>query len=227
MEADSHNRDRADYNTHKVSCLNSTRTSKENIAMLERKYGKGSDVRRVRVEVEFPRGESETFIALEVAEFVAKDVTLEPVGDTLIIGCDVARFGDDETSMYAGIGPVTVGEYHHFKKDTMVTAGWVLNLIRELLPQYPEVVHTRIRIDDTRVGGGVTDRLNEIIAEEGLPYEVIPINNGSSSLDEHYGILGAEMWAFIKGLLEQNMSNDMNNDPAVLQLPDDDVLSPN
>ncbi len=222
---DSHNRDRADYNTHKVSCLNSPRTSKENIAMLERKYGKGSDVWRVRVEGEFPRGESETFIALEIAEFAAKDVTLDPVGDTLTIGCDVARFGDDETSMYAGIGPVTVGQHHHFKKDTMVTAGWVLNLIRELLPQYPEVVHTRIRIDDTGVGGGVTDRLNEIIAEEGLPYEVIPINNGSSSLDEHYGNLGAEMWAHIKGQLEQNMSNYINNESAVLELPDDDVLT--
>ncbi|PNQ81620.1 DEAD/DEAH box helicase family protein [Paenibacillus sp. F4] len=222
---DSHNKDRADYKTRKVSCLDSPRTSKDNIAMLKRKYGEGSDVWRVRVEGEFPRGESDTFISLEVAEFAAKDVILEPTGDILTIGCDVARFGDDETSIYAGIGPVTVGQHHHFKKDTMVTAGWVLNLIKELLPQYPEVVHVRIRIDDTGVGGGVTDRLNEVIAEEGLPYEVIPINNGSSSLDEHYGNLGAEMWAYIKGLLEQNMSNYMNNDSAVLQLPDDDVLT--
>ncbi|WP_339273428.1 hypothetical protein MKY59_20270 [Paenibacillus sp. FSL W8-0426] len=99
-----------------------------------------------------------------------------------------------------------------------------MNLIKELLPQYPEIVHTRIRIDDTGVGGGVTDRLNEVIAEEGLPYEVIPINNGSSSLDEHYENLGAEMWAYIKGQLEQNMSNYMNGIPAVLQLPSDDVL---
>lgn len=60
-------------------------------------------------------------------------------------------------------------------------------MIRELLPQYPEVVHTRIRLDDTGVGGGLTDLLNEIIAEEGLLYEVVPINNGYSSSDEHYG----------------------------------------
>lgn len=44
-------------------------------------------------------------------------------------------------------------------------------------------------------------------------------------MDEHYENLGAEMWAYIKGQLEQNMSNYMNNEPAVLQLPDDDVLT--
>lgn len=33
------------------------------------------------------------------------------------------------------------------------------------------------------------------------------------------------MWAYIKGQLEQNMSNYINNDSAVLQLPDDDVLT--
>ncbi|KOY12735.1 hypothetical protein AMS66_30545 [Paenibacillus xylanivorans] len=67
-----------------------------------------------------------------------------------------------------------------------------MNLINKLLPQYPEMVYVRIRIDDTGVGVGVdvTDRLNEIIAEEGLTYEVIPINNGSSSLDEYYGNVG-------------------------------------
>ncbi|OMF06295.1 hypothetical protein MHI48_20325 [Paenibacillus sp. FSL H7-0942] len=36
--------------------------------------------------------------------------------------------------------------------------------------------------------------------------------------------MGAEMWDYIKGLLEQNMSNYLKNESAVLQLPDDDVL---
>ncbi|URJ42980.1 terminase B [Paenibacillus polymyxa] len=221
---DSHNRDRSIYRTHRVSCLDSPRTSKENIEMLKAKYGEGSDVWRVRVLGEFPRGESDTFIALEVAEFAAKEVKLEPTGDMLTIGVDVARFGDDETSIFAGIGPRVVGEHHHFKKDTMVTAGWVINLAKELHVAHPDLNRIRIRVDDSGVGGGVTDRLNEIVAEEGLPYEIIPINNGSSSLDEHYGNLVTEMWASIKEQLEQNMSNFINGDASVLQLPDDDVL---
>lgn len=32
------------------------------------------------------------------------------------------------------------------------------------------------------------------------------------------------MWASIKDQLEQNISNFINGDPSVLQLPDDDVL---
>jgi hypothetical protein len=100
----------------------------------------------------------------------------------------------------------------------------VLNLAREVLEIYPNIIQVRIRIDDSGVGGGVTDRLNEIVAEEGLPYEIIPINNGESSLDEHYGNLGTEMWAFIRASLEQNLSNFTRDEDPILQLPDDDVL---
>src|SRR5690625_4698337 len=46
---DSHNRDRHHYRTHKVSSMDSTRTSKKNIDMLLEKYGEDSDVARVRI----------------------------------------------------------------------------------------------------------------------------------------------------------------------------------
>ncbi|MDK8182103.1 phage terminase large subunit [Paenibacillus sp. UMB4589-SE434] len=221
---DSHNRDRADYRTHKVSCLDSPRTSKDNIAMLKRKYGDGSDVYRIRVEGEFPRGESDSFISLEVVEHAAKKVILEPTADVLTVGVDVARFGDDETSIYAGLGGRVVKEHHHYKQDTMVTTGWVLKLIRDVLDEHPEINHVRVRVDDSGVGGGVTDRLNEVVSEEGLQYEIIPINNGSSSLDEHFGNLVTEMWSSVRDQLEKNMSIFMLGLEPVLQLPDDDVL---
>jgi hypothetical protein len=88
-----------------------------------------------------------------------------------------------------------------------------MDLANQLYIAHPYLNRIRIRVDDSGVGGGVTDRLNEIVAEEGLTYEIIPINNGSSSLDEHYGNLVTEMWASIKEQLEQNMSNFMNGDP--------------
>ncbi|MFC6650507.1 hypothetical protein [Paenibacillus rhizoplanae] len=113
---DSHNRDRGIYKTHQVSCLDSPRTSKENIEMLKRKYGEGSDVYRVRVQGQFPRGEAGTFITLEAAEHAAKEVQIKVTGTTLVIGVDVARYGDDETAMYAGIGKKTVGQQSHFKR---------------------------------------------------------------------------------------------------------------
>lgn len=221
---DSHNKDREDYKTHKVSCLDSPRTSKDNIAMLKRKYGDGSDVWRVRVEGEFPRGESDTFIALETAIYAKDEVRIQPSGNTLYVGCDVARFGDDETAMYARIGMATVDSHFHHKEGTMVTAGWVLHMIKNVKANHPEVSHVQIRIDDDGVGGGVTDRLNEVNTELNLGYEIIPVHNGGSSDDEYYGNKGSETWGHIKEILEENISNFILGQPGVMQLPDDEKL---
>ncbi|MGR6127189.1 terminase B [Paenibacillus sp. SER-28] len=221
---DSHNRDRAIYRTHQVSCLDSPRTSKENIEMLKRKYGEGSDVYRVRVQGQFPRGEAGTFITLEATEHAAKEVKIEPTGTTLVIGVDVARYGDDETSMYAGIGKKTVGQHSHFKESTMVTVGNAIRLAKDMLLKHPEVEHVKFNIDDTGVGGGVTDRLIEVINEEGYGWEVVPVNNGSSSLDEYCANLVTEMWQSVRTDLETNLTNFIKGDPGVMQLPDDDTL---
>lgn len=221
---DSHNRDRESFRTRRVSSLDSKRTSKENIEMLKRKYGEGSDVWRVRVEGEFPSGDSDAFIALELAEFAKDEVNLEPTGYKLTVGVDVARFGDDETSMYCGLGGKVVGQKHHHKQDTMVTAGWVLRLIDDTRIEHPEISEVEIRIDDDGVGGGVTDRLNEINAERGLGYIIIPVHNGSSSTDHYYGNRGSELWGNIKKKLEDNMSSFMLGNLPTIQLPDDDKL---
>ncbi|MEK5165994.1 DEAD/DEAH box helicase family protein [Paenibacillus sp. FSL R5-0527] len=221
---DSHNKDRADYRTRKVSCLNSPRTSKENIAMLKRKYGEGSDVWRVRVEGEFPRGESDTFISLEAAEFAKDEVRLEAKGTKLYVGVDVARFGDDETCIYGRIGGKVVKSHFHHKQDTMTTTGWVLRLIDEVKSERSDIEEIEIRIDDSGIGGAVTDRLNEINEEKDLGYIIVPVNNGSSAEDEHYGNLGSELWGQIKEMLEENMSNYILGVPGVLELPDDEKL---
>jgi phage terminase large subunit len=221
---DSHNRDRADYKTHRVSCLDSPRTSKENIEMLKRKYGEDSDVYLVRVKGEFPRGEADTFITLEVVEFAAKEVKAMLTGTVLAVGCDVARFGDDETSIYAGIGKKVIGQKHHHKQDTMVTAGWVVRLTKDSLSQYEEIEKVIIRIDDGGVGGGVTDRLKEIVSEEGLDWQIVPINNNGKTLDEYYGNLGSEMWGCIRTELEGNMTNFINGLTPEFEMPDDDTL---
>ncbi|MCU6798007.1 terminase B [Paenibacillus sp. WQ 127069] len=221
---DSHNRDRSIYRTHQVSCLDSPRTSKENIEMLKQKYGEGSDVWRVRVEGQFPSGESDTFISLEAAEFAKSSIRIEPIGRKLVVGVDVARFGDDETSMYGRIGGKVVGQHHHHKQDTMVTAGWVLRMIEDIKVKILEIDEVEIRIDDDGVGGGVTDRLNEINEDRRLGYSIVPVHNGAKAGDDYYGNLGSELWGDIKELLEENMSNFILGNPGVLELPDDDKL---
>lgn len=220
---DSHNRDRDMYKTHKVSALDSPRTSKDNIEMLKRKYGEGSDLWRIRVLGEFPKGESDAFISLDAAEFAKDEIKLEPVGDTLYVGADISRFGDDQTVMYARIGGKVVGEKTHHKKDTMQTTGHILGLVDECLKTYPNMA-VEIRVDDSGVGGGVTDRLNEINEERQLGYKIVPVNNGEKANDEYYGNLGSELWGHIRDQLEENMTNFILGQPATLQLPDDEKL---
>ncbi|MBB6218006.1 hypothetical protein HNQ80_004143 [Anaerosolibacter carboniphilus] len=221
---DSHHRDRADYKTHKISSLDSPRTSKENIEMLKRKYHEDSDVYRIRVLGEFPKAEPDTFIALELAELATK-AKIDSVGDTIHLGIDVARFGDDETVIAPRIGSKVFKLHCYSKNDTMVTAGWGISIAKQMLEKFPTAYKVCFKVDDSGVGGGVTDRLNEVIREEELEnWEVIPVNNGSSSDDEHYDNKGTECWAAVRDILQENFSDHVQGKDPIIELPDDEKL---
>lgn len=224
---DSHNRDRERFRTHKVDSRNSKRTSRENIQMLIDKYGAESDVVRVRVYGEFPKAEADSFIALEIAELAARG-TVEPVGETLHLGVDVARFGDDETVIAPRIGMKVFKLKCYNKQDTMVTAGWVIKTGKDMLKQFSQLRNVEIKVDDSGLGGGVTDRLKEVIREEGLRnWTVIPINNGSKPTrneEEHYENRGTETWADLRDILQESFSKHMQGQPIEVELPNDERL---
>ncbi|MEK3722297.1 AAA family ATPase [Paenibacillus sp. FSL H8-0034] len=224
---DSHNRDRSRYRTHKVDSRDSKRTSKENVQMLIDKYGAESDVVRVRVYGEFPKAEADSFIALELVELVAGG-SIASVGDTLHLGVDVARFGDDETVIAPRIGMKVFKLKCYNKQDTMVTAGWVIATGRKMLRRFPQLGKVEIKVDDSGVGGGVTDRLEEVIREERLKgWQVIPINNGSKPTrneEEHYDNRGTETWADLRDILQECFSGHMQGRPVEVELPDDERL---
>jgi len=224
---DSHNRDRAKYRTHKVDSRDSKRTSRENIQMLIDKYGADSDVVRVRVYGEFPKAESDSFIPLELVELAA-NASVEPKGDTLHLGVDVARFGDDETVIAPRIGMKVFPLHCYRKQDTMVTAGWVIATGKEMMQRFPQLRRVLIKVDDTGVGGGVTDRLNEVIREDRLyDWTVVPVNNSgkpTSDEDEHYENRGTETWATVRDLLQESFSRHMRGEAPTIELPNDDRL---
>jgi hypothetical protein len=225
---DSHHKDRGTYKAHRVSSRDSKRTNKKNIEMFENKYGKDSDVVRVRVGGEFPRSEPDTFIPLELAETAtAREVYVQildedtgtwelNIPDTaeLEIGVDVARFGDDETIIAPRIGAMVPYIRHYSKNDTMVTAGWVLITAKKCMEQFGRPRCT-VKIDDDGVGGGVTDRVREVVREEGLNITVVDCHNGGKAVDsEHYENWGTEAWATVRDLL---LSGD-------IQIPNDEDL---
>ena len=221
---DSHNGDRDKFHTHKVSSMDSKRTSRENIEMLLNKYGRESDVARVRIFGDFPKGALDSLISLETVECACGCTLPEKEIETsniLHIGCDVARFGDDKTV----ITPRIAGKIFQFKKyskkSTMETAGNVILMCKEYMKKYPKLKKCVIKVDDTGVGGGVTDRIREVVAEESLPYSVIPVNNGASATDEYYANLGSQIWGMLRDALEENFSHMIQGETVTLEMPND------
>ncbi|MBU5214944.1 DEAD/DEAH box helicase family protein [Heyndrickxia oleronia] len=222
---DSHHKDRVDYKTHKVSSWDSPRASKENIERLIRKYGKDSDVVRVRVYGEFPKSEPDVFIPLEMAE-IATETTLEPIGNELHLGVDVARYGDDETVIAPRIGGKIFDLRTYNKQSTTETTGRIIEAARFFYLEY-SIHYVKVKIDDDGVGGGVTDQLKEIVSQEQFPFtiDVIPIGNGRTANDEeHYENRGTEMWASIRDRLQDNFSSYLQGEKASVQLPNDEKL---
>lgn len=129
----------------------------------------------------------------------------------LIIGIDPARGGGDKTGVVSRRGRrlgYELCELWDFN-DTMVIAGHVASLIRKWRPD-------AVNIDVGGLGAGVYDRLAE------LGYrEVNAVNFGSNPLgrgptgDDLYENRRAEMWDTMR---------DWFNDPAGVQIPDDDAL---
>lgn len=224
---DSHHKDRADYKTHKVSSYDSPRASKDNIKRLIRKYGKDSDVVRVRVYGEFPKSEPDTFVALEYAEKAAmNDVyPIDESGNYIIpenaeihIGVDVARFGDDETNIVPRIGNLVPYFKHYNKQDTMETVGQIIIVARDMMRTYG-INRCTVKIDDDGVGGGVTDRLREVVREEGLYIDVIDCHNGGAPNDkDHYFDWGTESWAHLRDLLHEEAIKIPNDEDMIGQL---------
>jgi phage terminase large subunit len=220
---DSHHKDRKFYKVHKISSRTSKRTNKENIVMLENKYGKDSDVVRVRVDGEFPKAEADAFIPLEIVE-LATSIQIEPIGNVLHIGVDVARFGDDETVIAPRIGGKCFDLKVYNKQDTMATVGWVLDTAKAMMKNRHQIKKAIIKVDDGGLGGGVTDRLNEVIKEQGLPYIIVPVNNQGKANDDHYDNLGTEVWATLRNFLEENCSGFIRGEKPIIELPNDEKL---
>lgn len=229
---DSHTRDRKLYRCHTVSSMDSTRTNKENIDSLVRKYGWNSNVVRVRVRGEFPNQEDDVFIGLDLIESCGSkiyELPKERMHSQIIFGVDVARFGDDETVIYRNArGKLKIAAKHR-GQDLMATCGYIVQQYKKIIKEFPEYEgRIYVNIDDTGLGGGVTDRLREIKREQGLRRMfIIPINAAEKietdtyagkEAAEHYNNLTTHMWATLKDLLENKDLEIEDDDETFAQL---------
>lgn len=213
---DAFHADRAIYRCHTVSSADSPRTNKENIESLIRKYGEDSNVVRVRVKGEFPNQEDDVFISLSLVEQCGSKLFNLPEDSLLpniIFGVDVARFGNDETVIYRNARGKLKIVAKRRGQDLMSTVGDVVVAYRKAVKEFPDYKgRIYVNIDDTGLGGGVTDRLKEVKREERLNrLFVVPINAAEKietdtkmgkEAAEHYNNLTTHMWASLRELLE-------------------------
>lgn len=221
---DSHHVNRALYRCHKVSSMDSTRTNKENIQAFIKKYGAESNVVKVRVYGDFPTQEDDVFIPLPLAEAsVDREMEEAEVGK-ITLGVDVARYGDDETIIAQNVGgKITLPVIAH-GQNLMKTVGDIVITYRKLIKEYPEYKGIiTAYIDDTGLGGGVTDRLEEVKREENLSrLEIVPINFGMKPPQDgselKYNDITTYMWANIKTMMEAGELSLENDEELIAQL---------
>lgn len=105
-----------------------------------------------------------------------------------VISCDVARFGDDKTVAYKRRGYRVIDSRTWSQQDTFTTAECLLNWAGENT--------SKIIIDDTGIGGGVSDAINRLKHKYNRPnINVVAINFASSPKDKtKYNSIISEMW---------------------------------
>lgn len=157
---DSHHKNRGSYTTFHVDGRNSSRVSDDFVKTIIQMYGEDSDVFRVRVAGEFPRQENDVFIPLPLVEKSIMTEWTEPTKPARIdIGCDVARYGDDRTVIGYKVDEKAMFYKRKSGQDLMQTADDIMELGLKLMEKYRFDKAIPIKIDDSGLGGGVTDRL--------------------------------------------------------------------
>jgi hypothetical protein len=227
---DSHTRDRALYKVHRVNAEDSVRTNKDNIASLKRKYGADSNFVRVRVLGEFPLQEDDVFIPLSLVDGsiqAGRDYVQSGVPESIHIGCDVARFGDDQTVIGYKIDAAIQFAEKRRGQDTMKTADKIIALGESLAARYKCTDKIPVKIDDGGVGGGVVDRLRQIKMGDPERFkwlEIFPVKFGARIKNKHYHDSTSYMTGIVRKLL---MPFDEQGGPKPIELilPDDDNLA--
>lgn len=191
------------WNTGKIDSRTAKMANKQQIKEWIEDYGEDSDFVRVRVKGEFPRAASNQFISEELILNAQRRPNIPNLYNHMpvVMGVDVARFGDDQTVILTRQGTFLARIDKYREKDTMQTAGLVVEAIKTWSPQ-------TVFVDVIGIGAGVVDRLHQ------LGYKnVIGITSGvEAQADDRYFNLRSEMWGKIKDWLKFAI------------LPDDDEL---
>lgn len=173
-------------------------TNKEQIERWIADYGEDSDFVRIRVKGEFPRVDSQSFISLERARSAVRRAIEDQVHWPLVMGVDVARFGDDFSVIYfrRGRDGSSIPPILYQGLSTVELASRVSSTFLNVGAQI-------VFVDEGGVGGGVVDRLRQL----GVPVHGVDFGRGPDGINEmdpqvRYANKRAEIWGAMRDWLE-------------------------
>jgi len=168
-------------------------TDVDMLNQLVQKYGEDSDEARIEVKGEFPRQGDRQFVSREVVDgALDRDIEKDDWAG-LVMGVDIARFGDDTTVIRfrQGRDARSIAPIKLKGKDNMEVA----NECSYWIDKYdPDAVCI-----DAGNGTGVIDRLRE------MGYTVNEVWFGSKSGEEEYSDLRTDLWARMRDWLAGGM----------------------
>lgn len=179
---------------------------------MRERYGEDKDAWRVSVLGDFPVGAGDMIAPLEWLE-AACTRQVSASGARIVGGCDVAREGFDLSALVLMQDAKVLVVEEWDEHDLMATVGRLVRWYRA----YPGLV---LAVDDTGLGGGVTDRLAELVREGEIGGHLLPVNFGQAA-DERADFVDkkSEMWWRVHEALDPN-------GPTRLALPGTHPLIP-
>ena len=172
-----------------------------------REWGEGSALYIASVLGRFPDNLEDAIVPRSLLT-AAVERQLDPVGEATL-SCDVARFGADKTVVYRRQGNVCRLVWKVQGRDTQEVAG----RLKIMAEDDPDV--TSIVVDDTGVGGGVTDRLNEEGVAGGR-VRISAFNGGERARrSDRYVNAIAEAWMEL-GQVFRDGTIDIDDNPSLL-----------
>ena len=145
------------WHCSKIDSRQCKMTNKEQLQQWQDDYGEDSDYFRVRVRGEFPRAGSLQFIPSDhVYEARRRELPLSVYGHMpVLLGVDVARFGDDQSVITVRQGRKLHIQYTYRELDTVQLSARVVEKIREWSP-------AATFVDGIGIGAGVVDQLRSL-----------------------------------------------------------------
>lgn len=179
------------WKTKQIDARNVEGTDKEVYRQIIQEWGEDSRQAKIEVYGHFPSIGDNQFIDAHCIDSAMNRAKYNDNDSHVVIGVDVARFGDDKTCIAVRQGRDLIELKKFSGIDTMETVGWVIRTIEKYRNRL-----ALVNIDEGGLGAGVVDRLKE------QRYKVRGVNFGHKASNKTYLNKRSEMWGEMKDWLK-------------------------